>query len=181
MEFDFYFYLGQLWLFFSFGDKKFSLFHDSKLDGTGSLSTYNNFYSIDIITSFNESMQLSTRGVKGRLTGENSIVLWYKGLGHISRQRIERLVSTEILDPLDFTDLHNCVNCIRGKQINKKIFEANKTLDVLELIYTDICRSSPTAAWNIEQYFTVFIDNFLRYDYLYLIHEKSITRHVQKL
>ena len=61
-------------------------------------------------------------------------------IGHISRWRIERLVSDKILDPLHFTDFNIYVNCIKGKQINTRRFEANKTLDVLELIYAEICR-----------------------------------------
>ena len=44
----------------SFGNGKFSLFHDLKLVGFGSLSGYDNLYLIDTIASFNESLQSST-------------------------------------------------------------------------------------------------------------------------
>ena len=40
----------------SFGNRKFDLFHDSKLVGSGSLSSNNNLYMLDTIASFNESM-----------------------------------------------------------------------------------------------------------------------------
>ena len=49
----------------------------------------------------------------------------------------------------------------------------NRCSDVLELIHTDICSPFPTASWNGQQYFITFIDNYSRYGYLYLIHEKS--------
>ncbi|WJZ95165.1 hypothetical protein VitviT2T_013955 [Vitis vinifera] len=45
--------------------------------------------------------------------------------------------------------------------------------DVLELIHTNICGPFPTASWNGQQYFITFIDDYSRYGYLYLIHEKS--------
>jgi len=157
----------------SFGNGKFSLFYDSKLSGSGSLSGYDNLYLIDTIASFNESLQLSTRGTKRKLTTENSGILWHKRLGHISKKRIERLVSDEILDPLDFTNFDICVNCIKGKQTNTRRFVANKTMDILELIHTDICGPFPTVAWNGQQYFITFIDDFSRYGYVYLISEKS--------
>ena len=131
-----------------FGNGKFSLFHNSILVGSGSLSGYDNLYSLYTDTSFNESLQLSIRGVKRKLTNENSAALWHKRLGHISKRRIERLVSDEILNPLDFTDFDICINCIKGKQTNKRRFEANRTSDVLELIHTDIYGPFPTAAWN---------------------------------
>ncbi|KAB5520226.1 hypothetical protein DKX38_024545 [Salix brachista] len=49
----------------SFGNGNFSLFYDSKLSGFVSLSGYDNLYLIDTIASFNESLQLSTRGCQG--------------------------------------------------------------------------------------------------------------------
>ena len=78
-----------------------------------------------------------------------------------------------ILDPLDFMDFNTCVNCIKEKQTNVRRLGANTTLDVLELIHTDICGPFPTASWNGQTYFITFIDYFYRYDYLYVIHDKS--------
>ena len=99
--------------------------------------------------------------------------LWHKRLGHISKWRIERLVSNVILNPLDFTDFDICVNCIKDKQTSIKRLDVNRTSDVLELIHTDICGLFPTASWNGQPYFILFINDYSRYDYLYLIHEKS--------
>ena len=59
----------------SFENKKFELFHDSKLVGSESLMDYDNLYLIDTITSFNESLHLSTREVKRKLTNGNSATL----------------------------------------------------------------------------------------------------------
>ncbi|KAL4387760.1 hypothetical protein GQ457_09G019960 [Hibiscus cannabinus] len=93
----------------------------------------------DTIASYNETLHVESRGTKRKLNKENSASLWHKRLGHISKGRIERLVSN----------------------------------DVLELIHTDICGPFPTASWNGQQYFITFIDDYSRYGYLYLIHEKS--------
>ena len=49
---------------------------------------------------------------------------------------------------LDFIDFNICVNYIKEKQTNKRRFEANRTSDVLELIYIDICGPFLMAAWN---------------------------------
>ena len=82
-------------------------------------------------------------------------------------------MSNEILNPLDFIDCNLNVNFIKGKQTNKKRFKANRTSDVLELIHIDIYGQFPTAAWNGQQYFITFIDDFSRYSYIYLISEKA--------
>ena len=71
--------------------------------------------------------------------------------------------------------------CIKGKQTNKRRFETNKTSDVLELIHTDIGRPFLIAAWNSQQYFMTFINNFFRYGYIYLLHEKSQSLDIFKI
>ena len=164
----------------SFGNNKFSLFQNSNLVGTGSLSYVDNLYMLDTTASYHETLQLSTRGVKIKLTNENSLSLWHKRLGHISKRRIERLVSDGILDSLDFADFEICTNYIKGKQKNTRIFGANRATNVLELIHRDICGPFPTVSWNGQQYFITFIDDFAHYGYLYLIPEKSQSLEVFK-
>ncbi|RZC02438.1 Retrovirus-related Pol polyprotein from transposon TNT 1-94 [Glycine soja] len=123
-------------------------------------------------SSYNEILQISSHGTKRKLN-ENSATLWHKHLGHISKQRIQRLVLDEILDPLDLSDFEVCIECIKGKQTNIRKLGAKRAKDVLELVHTDICGPFPTTSWNGQQYFITFIDDYSRYGYLYLIHEKS--------
>ena len=40
-------------------------------------------------------------------------------------------------------------------------------------MHIGICGPFPTTSWNGQQYFIAFIDDYSRYGYLYLIHEKS--------
>ena len=81
-------------------------------------------------------------------------------------------MSDGILDSHDFVDFEICTNCIKGKQSNTRRFGANRATDVLQVIHTDICGPFHTVSWNGQQYFITFIDDFSRYGYLYLIHEK---------
>jgi hypothetical protein len=50
---------------------------------------------------------------------------------------------------------------------------ANHMTDVLEPIHTDICEPFPMAARNSHVYIISFIDDYSRYDYIYLIKEKT--------
>ena len=108
----------------SFGNNKFSLFCNSTLVGSGSLSGNDNLYLLHTVTSYNESLHV---GMKRKLN-ENSAGLWHRRLGHISRNRIERLVSNGILESLDFSDLQICVECIKGKQTNIRKLSAIRSL-----------------------------------------------------
>ena len=58
-------------------------------------------------------------------------------------------------------------------------FEANRTLDFLELIHTDIWGPFPIV-WNRQQYFMTFIDEFFRYGYICLPYKKSLSLDILK-
>eukprot|EP00253_Pinus_taeda_P017328 PITA_17328 len=150
---------------------KESFCQDSKLLASGILSSYDNLYFLDIDTSHSEALHKDNR--KRKLTCEKSATLWHKRLGHISMKRVERLVSNDILQPLDFTNLSDCVNCIKGKQTNKRKYDAKRCNDVLELIHTNICGPFPKATRNGDRYFITFIDDYSRYGHIYLIKEKA--------
>lgn len=157
----------------SFGNNSFTLSMDSNILGTGSLNVCDNLYLLDVDTSYHEALQISSKGTKRKLNIDNSAELWHRRLGHVSKSRIERLVSDGILDTLDYTNLASCVQCIKGKQTKQKRLGAVRSSNVLELIHTDICGPFHIANRNGQRYFISFIDDYSRYGYLYLIHEKS--------
>ena len=99
----------------------------------------------DIIVSYYETLHVSSHGTKRKFINENSTTLWHKRLGHISKNRIERPVSNGIIDSFDFTNFTICVECIKGKQTKNKRLGANRALEILELIHTDICGPFPKA------------------------------------
>jgi len=78
---------------------------------------------------------------------ENSATLWHKRLGHISKQRIQRLVLDEILDPLYLSDFEVCIECIKGKRTNIRKLGAKRAKDILKLVHTDICGHFPPTSW----------------------------------
>ena len=110
----------------SFGNSQFSLYLNSNIVSTGSLLGFDNLYLLDIIASYYETLHVSSHGTKRKLTNENSTTLWHKQLGHIFKNRIERLVSNGILDSLDLTNFTICVECIKGKQTKNKRLGANR-------------------------------------------------------
>ena len=77
---------------YSFGNGKMTLFQYSNMVGIGSL--VDNLYKLNInVSHINESLHASNYGIKCKLTYENSSMLWYKCLRHISKQRTQRLES----------------------------------------------------------------------------------------
>jgi hypothetical protein len=105
--------------------------------------------------------------------GETSSKLWHYRLGHISRGRIESLVKERILHSLDFTDLEQCRDCIKGKfakQIKKNVKHSTR---VLEIIHTDICGLFSIRTVDGFNSFITFTYDYSRYGYIYPIKERS--------
>ncbi|RVW62445.1 Retrovirus-related Pol polyprotein from transposon TNT 1-94 [Vitis vinifera] len=93
------------------------------------------------------------------------------GTCHISIDRIKRLVNDGVLSTLDFTDFETCVDCIKGKQTNKSKRGATRSSTILEIIHTDICSLDMDS--HGQKYFISFIDDFSRYMYLHILHNKN--------
>ncbi|KAL0318771.1 UNVERIFIED_CONTAM: hypothetical protein Sangu_2033300 [Sesamum angustifolium] len=89
---------------------------------------------------------------------EDSSVLWHRRLGHISIERIKKLVNDGALNTLDFTYFDTFVDCIKGKQTNVSKKGAKKSSNLLEIIHTDIC--CPDFNSYGKRYFITFIDDY---------------------
>ena len=64
--------------------------------------------------------------IKRSVMNEESSIFWHRRLGHISIQRIKRLVNEGVLSSLDFTDFETCLDYIKGKQTNQSKKGYNK-------------------------------------------------------
>ena len=158
---------------FEIGDCMFKLCKDMYYYGSGTL--IDNLYRFNLYTSFTGSLfNVETIGTKRSAHNERSAFLWHQRLGHISKERIMRLVKNEILPQLDFDDWEICVDCIKGKQTKHvSKFPATRSTEPLQLIHTDICGPFDVPTWSDEKYFITFTDDFSRYGYVYTLHEKS--------
>jgi hypothetical protein len=111
---------------------------------------------------------------KSASDNETSSRLWHYHLGHTLRGRMERLIKEEIIQPLDFSDLDHCIECIKGKFVKHvKKSGAVHSSGVLEIIHTNICSHFNVTTVDGFNSFITFIDDYFRYDYIYLIHERS--------
>ena len=102
----------------------------------------------------------------------DSSTLWHRRLGHISIDKIKRLVNDGVLSTIDFIDCETCVDCIKRKQTNKSKKGATRSSAILEIIHIDICSLDMDS--HGKKYFITFIDDYSRYIYLYMLHNKNL-------
>ena len=97
-------------------------------------------------------------------------------LGHINPNRIHGLVKSGILNSLAFELIPMCESCLEGK-MPKRPFKAKgyRATKPLELVHTDICGPMRVQARGGYEYFDTFTDDYSRYGFVYLMHQKSKT------
>jgi len=155
---------------FNFSNGICLLSYDSKV--VGKATKFDGLYRLNLDSNVFNSLHVQCIGTKRAFIKENSFSLWHRRLGHISKERIDRLIKDEVLPSLDYKDLEQCVDCIRGKLAKTNRKGSTRSRDLLEIIHTDICGPlKPTLCEN--KYFITFIDDFSRFGYVYLINEKS--------
>ena len=105
---------------------------------------------------------------------EKSSILWHNRLGHISKQRMERLIKDEILPNLDLSYFDTYVDyCIKGKLTTKiRNAKAGRCTKLLGVNPTYICGPPPLLLWVAHKYFITFIDDYSCYGFVKLIREK---------
>ncbi|KAL0400421.1 UNVERIFIED_CONTAM: Transposon Ty2-B Gag-Pol polyprotein [Sesamum radiatum] len=111
---------------------------------------------------------------KCKMDNQDNAQIWHARLGHISQDRIKRLVDSKSLKIDDLDHLPACKSCLKGK-MTKKPFVGQSTLasGLLDLIHSDVCGPLNTQARGGFFYFITFTDDHSRYGYVYLIRYKS--------
>ncbi|KAL0533127.1 hypothetical protein IC582_030342 [Cucumis melo] len=88
--------------------------------------------------------------------------------------RIGRLVKSGLLSQLEDNSLPPCDSCLEGK-MTKRSFTGKglRAKTSLELVHSDLCGPMNVKARGGYEYFISFIDDYSRYDHVYLIQNKS--------
>ncbi|KAL0295654.1 UNVERIFIED_CONTAM: Retrovirus-related Pol polyprotein from transposon TNT 1-94 [Sesamum angustifolium] len=111
---------------------------------------------------------------KRKFDNHENAQLWHARLGHISRDRIRKLVDSKSLEVDDFDNLPTCQSCLKGN-MTKKPFVGHSAManGLLDLIHTDVCGPLNTQTKGEYSYFITFTDDHSQYGYVYLMRYKS--------
>ena len=150
--------------------------------GSGTLKDGLYFLNLDV--KFMESLfnVECDVGSKRNVHDDSSAYLWHQRLGHISIERIKRLMKNEIFPQLDFGDWDICLNCIKGKQ-TKQISKNSTTRsnELLGLIHTDICGPFDIPSWGGEKYFISPLLMIFHIIVIYIFCTKSLNQWMSKV
>ena len=79
-------------------------------------------------------------GKHPRLDSISDIYLWHYRLGHVNKNRINRLTQEEIFEVSDCESLPTCESCLLSK-MTKSLFtgKGERATELLGLVHTDVC------------------------------------------
>ncbi|KAL0427499.1 UNVERIFIED_CONTAM: hypothetical protein Slati_2924700 [Sesamum latifolium] len=121
-----------------------------------------------------QSNLIMTAQHKCKVDNHENVQIWHTRLGHISKDRISRLVDSKNLEIDNLDHLPTCESCLKGK-MTKKPFVGQSAIanGLLDLIHTDVCRPLSIPTRGGFSCFITFTDDHLRYGYVYLMRYKS--------
>ncbi|KAL0457678.1 UNVERIFIED_CONTAM: hypothetical protein Slati_0395000 [Sesamum latifolium] len=100
--------------------------------------------------------------------------LWHARLGHISKNRIKKLVDSKSLEIHDVDNLPTCESCPKEKMTKKPLVGKSAIANsLLDLVHIDVCGPLNTPARGGFSYFITFTDDHSRYGCVYLMKYKS--------
>ena len=102
--------------------------------------------------------------------------LWHAHLGHPSLSRLQLLVSQGHLGLVQFQKF-DCTFCHFGKQTKLPFNNSDSFSSApFDLIHSDIWGLAPVPTKGASRYFVIFVDDFFRYTWIYLLHHRSETQ-----
>ena len=99
--------------------------------------------------------------------------VWHSTLGHVSISRLHSLISNGVLGQVDVSQ-NNCQACQLAKFHALPLYNSDSIAKApFDLIHSDIWGPSPNPTMGGSRYFVIFVDDFSRYTWIYLMKNRS--------
>ncbi|KAL4038513.1 hypothetical protein IC575_002134 [Cucumis melo] len=107
--------------------------------------------------------------------------VWHSRLGHVNFNSLLRLINTNLIPKFTFDTNHRCEVCVESKMTKAPFHSTERLTKPLELIHSDVCDLKFVQTKGGKKYFITFIDDYIRYCYVYLLKSKDEAIEVFKL
>ena len=116
--------------------------------------------------------------VEKQSVSKSEINIWHEKLGHLNEQDLKLMANRELVYGLNIKSdakLSECEVCMREKLTRLPFPKTseNRTQDLLEIVYTDVCGPMRCPSVGGKKYFVTFIDDKSRWCEVYFVKSKS--------
>ena len=104
---------------------------------------------------------------------QSSLELWHSRLGHMSLSRLRPLASSGQLGNVS-NEIIDCLSCQLDKQPALPFNNSDSiSKSPFDLIHSDVWGPSPNSTMGGCRYFVIFVDDFTRFTWLFLMKQRS--------
>lgn len=101
-------------------------------------------------------------------------ILWHRRFGHASFDRLKKLNDKKSVGTKFSSEPSPCEICVKGKHARKSFnHTGTRATELLELVHSDVCGKMSNTSLGGGKYFLLFLDDFSRKVFVYIIKEKS--------
>ena len=104
-------------------------------------------------------------------------MLWHRRYGHLGEQNLKSLANDGLVKEFNYNASKNidfCESCVGGKQHRTPFDNSERhTVDLLELVHSDVCGKISEPSIGGAQYFLTFTDDKSRYSWVYILKTKD--------
>lgn len=130
--------------------------------------------SSNAISSFSSSPSLHGPLVQAFLTQNNQAVLWHNRLGYLAPRVVNLVLKSFKLDYSLSDHVYSACQMAKSHRL-PFVLSDSRAMKPFDLVHSDLWGPSPISSITSVKYFLLFIDDYTRFTWLYLLNNKSET------
>ena len=99
--------------------------------------------------------------------------LWHGRLGHVNYQTLRKSINLDHIPTFQIESKHNCETCVEAKLTSSSFQSIERHTKPLDLIHSNICDLKFVQTRGDDKYFITFVNDSIRYCYVYLLKIKD--------
>lgn len=142
--------------------------YNSKKDLVAKATMCNNMYKL------NRASQSMSLAVSDKSNNSKEF-LWHRRLGHAGAEKLRQL-NNSVTNGVDFpsVNFNLCEICLKGKHSRSAFKDiGTRATELLQVIHSDVCGPMNVKSMGGARYFVLFIDDYSRKVFIYLLKTKS--------
>lgn len=105
---------------------------------------------------------------------ESPFISWHKRLGHVSFSKLSQIINNGVLGSVPVVKEPGCIHCNLSKHHALPFnISSSTTNDIFDLIHSDIWGPAPIPTMGGARYYVIFVDDYTRFTWVYLLHHRS--------